>query len=65
VHENIDFWRQRGEMYWVEPWLRHMVNALARERSTQAAIEQAYRASQRKDFAAVKKALEAFAEKKE
>jgi hypothetical protein len=42
-----------------------MVNALARERSTQAAIEQAYRASQRKDFAAVKKALEAFAEKKE
>lgn len=65
VHENIDFWQKRGEMHWVEPWLRHMVNALAREREAQSPVQLAYRAAQRKDFAAVKKALESFAEKKE
>ncbi|QQR92151.1 MAG: hypothetical protein IPJ89_03245 [Candidatus Iainarchaeum archaeon] len=62
VYENIDFWQKRGEAHWVEPWMRHVVNALAKERGTQTPAEMAYHALQRKDFAAAKKALEPFAE---
>ncbi len=60
VYENIEFWQKQGEIHWIAPWLRHMVNALKAERTTQMSVIRAYQAAQRGNFELVKKELDVF-----